>query len=250
MRELHGETGTRLYNIWKGMKNRCKSRSLYTDKEITVCKEWSYSYTSFRDWALAEGYSDELSIDRINNNGNYEPSNCRWTNQLTQSANTRTVYSHNKSGYRGVSWNKQYGKWEVSISVKSKSIKIGYYDSAIDAARAYDTYLKDNNLPHTSNGTTKRIESNTGKVLIATNTSGYVGVTSPKRIQHLSKPWSAQVSKNKTRLFDGYFTTALQAAIARERFIVSNNLTNKRNFTDEQLEQFNADEKDYYDSVL
>ena len=83
----------RLHNIWQGMKDRCYSRNLpankakyYRDKGIKVCDEWLYSFKYFEEWALENGYSDDLTIDRINSDGNYEPSNCQW---ITLAENTR-----------------------------------------------------------------------------------------------------------------------------------------------------------------
>jgi len=76
------------------MKNRCynpnnKSYADYGGRGIVVCNEWRNSFEMFHDWALANGYSDKLSIDRVDVNGNYEPSNCRWATQTIQSNNVR-----------------------------------------------------------------------------------------------------------------------------------------------------------------
>ena len=84
---------TRLYNIWKCMKQRCDnpnnpSYGNYGAKGVSICPEW-YDYSVFRDWAWDNGYSDELSIDRIDVTGNYEPANCRWADNKTQANNTR-----------------------------------------------------------------------------------------------------------------------------------------------------------------
>lgn len=83
----HNESGTRLHRIWKGMRTRCTNPSQtsyrnYGAQGVRVCAEWN-DFTVFRDWALANGYSDALQIDRIDVRGNYEPSNCRFvTNQV------------------------------------------------------------------------------------------------------------------------------------------------------------------------
>lgn len=80
----HGEVGTQLYNIWRGMVNRCKpsyfQRQYYFDKGITVCEEWS-DYINFKKWALHNGYKADLQIDRRNNNEGYHPGNCRFVTQ-------------------------------------------------------------------------------------------------------------------------------------------------------------------------
>lgn len=93
--KTHGETRTRLYVILKNMKARCynenhKSYKYYGAEGITICDEWKNDYTVFRDWAYENGYSDELTIDRINVAGNYEPSNCRWVTHKEQSINKRS----------------------------------------------------------------------------------------------------------------------------------------------------------------
>ncbi|MBQ3265227.1 MAG: hypothetical protein IJH07_05565 [Ruminococcus sp.] len=87
----------RLYNIWGCMRQRCNnprnpSYPHYGGKGVTICEEWN-DYQEFRNWALANGYDDTLSIDRINPDGNYCPSNCRWADDKTQMNNqTRNHY--------------------------------------------------------------------------------------------------------------------------------------------------------------
>ncbi len=91
-----GISGERVYNIWKTMKSRCfdktdKDYFNYGGKGITVCDEW-LSALKFKEWAFNNGYKDNLSIDRIDNDGNYEPGNCRWVDIYEQNRNRRCVY--------------------------------------------------------------------------------------------------------------------------------------------------------------
>ena len=104
MNRTHGLSGnkTRLYTIWKNMRGRCfntndKSYDRYGGRGISVCEEWDKSFEAFYKWSIENGYKEDiaesnrnrLSIDRINNDGNYEPSNCRWTNDFVQASNKR-----------------------------------------------------------------------------------------------------------------------------------------------------------------
>lgn len=90
----HGGSKTRVYRIWQAMIDRTSNQrasrySYYGGRGISVCDEWS-DFESFRLWAMSNGYSDSLSIDRINNDGNYRPDNCRWATQKMQVQNRRS----------------------------------------------------------------------------------------------------------------------------------------------------------------
>lgn len=92
----HGGKGTRLYRIWSSMKDRClnlKSKDFikYGNRGIGICDEWKKDFSIFREWSLSNGYDEALTIDRINNDGNYEPSNCRWVDIKIQSLNKRNT---------------------------------------------------------------------------------------------------------------------------------------------------------------
>ena len=98
--KTHGLTKTRVYKIWVCMKNRCYQKSYhafrhYGGRGIIVCDEWRDNFQAFYVWAMANGYADNLSIDRIDVNGNYEPSNCRWLTMSEQNKNKRV-----KNGYK------------------------------------------------------------------------------------------------------------------------------------------------------
>lgn len=90
----HGGSHTRLYKIWYGIIRRTEDTTRddyqrYGANGIRICDEWRHDFAAFRDWALRNGYNDTLSIDRIDNQGNYEPVNCRWVSKSVQENNKR-----------------------------------------------------------------------------------------------------------------------------------------------------------------
>ena len=148
----HGGRKTRLYDIWHGIKARCynpnnRAYKRYGGRGITMCDEWRDSFAAFRDWAVANGYSDQLTCDRKDTNGSYTPDNCRWVTPKTQANNRRDnrLLTHDGQTHTISEWaeltgiNKKtiyaridrYG-WDVKRTlitqsrIKKESIRNGY----------------------------------------------------------------------------------------------------------------------------
>ena len=88
----HNLSNTRIFRIWGDIKTRCtnpnsRAYKYYGQNNIVMCDEWKNDFQVFNDWAMSNGYADELTIDRIDVNGNYEPSNCRWVGMKVQNRN-------------------------------------------------------------------------------------------------------------------------------------------------------------------
>ena len=119
----HGQCGTRLYSIWCGMKRRCNGINThayadYGGRGISVCAEWVDSFETFKKWAAENGYTDALSIDRIDNDGNYSPENCKWATRKTQCRNRR---SSTRVSYGGK--NLTLPEWEEETGIKSETMR-------------------------------------------------------------------------------------------------------------------------------
>ena len=120
----HGMSDTRLYSIYKGMKHRCHDpkNKYYYDKGIKVCNEWLSNFKAFYDWSMDNGYNDNLTIDRIDNNKGYSPDNCRWVDQSIQVNNTQRNFLL------------QYNDKWLTLNEIAKIENISYYT-------AYDRYV-------------------------------------------------------------------------------------------------------------
>lgn len=130
--------------------NRTTAKKYYQDKGISICQEWLDNREAFYKWSQENGYAEDLTIDRIDSNKNYEPSNCRWVTKTTQARNTVKLRSSNTSGFRGVS-KTAVGTWRARIKVKPDEVLIGVFNTAIEAALAYDNYILLHQLEHTRN---------------------------------------------------------------------------------------------------
>lgn len=119
--DYHGDRGTRLYRIWNGILVRCKPKfasrsSAYSAKGIKVCEEWK-DYKTFKEWALKNGYRDDLTIDRIDVNGDYEPSNCRFATQKEQ--------QNNRSNNHILTFNgksRTIAQWADEVGINARAI--------------------------------------------------------------------------------------------------------------------------------
>lgn len=127
LNRTHGQTGTRLYRIWCAMKSRCNNPNFweyrnYGGRGIRVCDEWNDDFSSFKTWASLNGYTNEMSIDRINNNLGYSPLNCRWIPKSEQSSNRRNsiyISAYNKT--------LSAREWSVRLGLSYSTIVYRYH---------------------------------------------------------------------------------------------------------------------------
>ena len=133
----HGEARSgkklRLYLLWENMNKRCVNpRSSfyyrYGGRGITVCDEWKNSYASFSKWARLNGYSDNLQIDRINNDGPYSPDNCRFVSCRKN--------SQNKPNFKGGFVKKRIG-YEARLKFRGVVVPLGYFHTSFEATSTY-----------------------------------------------------------------------------------------------------------------
>jgi hypothetical protein len=150
----HGLSGHRLYNIWDHIVQRTTNQKSdnypnYGGRGIKMLEQWRLDFLSFYNWAMDNGYAEHLTIDRIDVDGDYTPSNCRWADTFTQSQNTRLLRKNNTSGYRGVT--RSHNKWSAEITANGVALKLGRYSTPEEAAKAFDSYVLENGLQHPRN---------------------------------------------------------------------------------------------------
>lgn len=126
------------YNSWRAMLDRCNNSNNdkynhYGGRGITVCEEWRSFDRFYLD--MGKKPSKTYTIDRIDTEGNYEPSNCKWST-VNEQVRNRRILRNNTSGASGVMWNKQNNKWAVVITVDNKKIHLGYFADFNDALQA------------------------------------------------------------------------------------------------------------------
>ena len=146
----HGLSHNQFYKTWKNMMGRCynlknKHYQSYGGRGISVCTDWQ-DLANFVSWA-EETYIEGITMDRINNDGNYESTNIRWADKTTQQLNQR-IQKNNTSGFVGINWHKGNNKWVAKIKVNKIVIHLGYFNSVQEAVQARDNYIIQNNLPH------------------------------------------------------------------------------------------------------
>lgn len=128
------------YHTWMHIKQRCYNKNnnryyLYGGRGIVVCEKWKNNFEEFyKD--MGKKPTSKHSIDRIDSNGNYEPSNCRWATAVEQAQN-RGIRSDNISGFIGVRYHKYTKKWQARKVVNGIRISLGYFDSAKEASNRY-----------------------------------------------------------------------------------------------------------------
>jgi len=130
----HGMSKTKFYGVWKSMRKRCFyekgiAYQNYGGRGITICKSWFDSFENFYA-DMFPSYKPGLSLDRINNDGNYEPSNCRWVDAKQQVNNRRITY--NAKGYQYIK-----GKYRVRIKIGNRTIHVGMFGNKEIAKQKY-----------------------------------------------------------------------------------------------------------------
>jgi len=146
----HGRTGTVEHSAWKNMHTRCynpvnHSYPNYGGRGISMCDRWLKFENFYSD--MGDRPNENYTVERMNNDGNYEPANCKWATRQEQSINQR-MQKNNTSGFRGVHYRKVNSKWGAQIKYKRKNYQLGYFNTPKEAAEVRDKFIIENNFPH------------------------------------------------------------------------------------------------------
>lgn len=188
IRDNHGLSNTRLYNIWSAIKKRCNNPNAsnykdYGGRGIKMCDEWVNDFMNFYKWSMENGYLENLSIDRINVDSNYCPENCRWISLAEQQRNKRNNILYEIDGEK-----KTLFEWAREYNIKESTITNRIYSLGWDIEEALEIKSRD-----------KKIKGNiytiNGKSMGLYGWAEYFGV-SPKKV---SSRRSGK-RKNKTRV--------------------------------------------------
>lgn len=192
----------RLYTTWQSMKARCDlktntSYKWYGGKGISYCDEWR-EFAPFRDWAMANGYSDTLTLDRIDFNKDYSPNNCRWVTQKVQQNNRRTNHLVTIGGETHT-----IAEWADIYGINSGTIHSRLVGGWSEENAITKPLVRPAKKP-------KSEESNKSK-LMSTNKSGFRGVCKTK-----NNTWRAYITISKRQKYLGTYKTTEEAANARQ----------------------------------
>ena len=242
-REKHGYHGTREYRLWARIKQRCynvnhTSYKDYGAKDVTMCDLWINNPEEFCKWALLNGSKKGLEIDKdiLSNELGifphiYSPKTCQFVTKSVNVRVTKQLQSNNTSGYRGVSRSSAgRERWTSNIIVNSKTIYLGSWSTKILAAKAYDYYVKTNSLEHTVNKVLGKDE------IVCMNTerdtesiSKFLGIESVFKKKIGKYVYLVRLKDESGKRFTvGKYSTPLEAAIARDKYISENNLMIKK----------------------
>lgn len=139
----HGLSKERIHKEWRGILHRCKNSSAshyenYGGRGITVCDEWKEDFMAFYEWSMQNGYADNLTLDRKDNDKGYSPDNCRWVTHMENCHNRgkRKDCKSSHSGVRKTVFRSGNVKYRATICVNYKKINLGYFDTEEEAVKA------------------------------------------------------------------------------------------------------------------